>query len=272
MPPVEFLRHSDDNPNQARRHEPTKVWQMVNSVLRVVGIAACAAPLVTVVQVLLVRVIDPIATPTMIGTAIEDRAWPHRTWKALDDLGHVPRAFASAEDQRFFLHGGFDWDAICAAADHNLEGGTLRGGSTITQQVAKNVFLWQGRTWLRKVPEIWYTLLLEIFVPKARILELYINVAETGPGAFGAEAGARHHFGRSAARLTRDEAARLAGMLPNPRDRAPSSRSAGRTAAFVASHPAPFPGDPGFSMVRDEYLREAATPWTCVWRIAGGGD
>ena len=245
---------------------------MVKWALRAVGIAVCALPFVSIVQVLLVRVVDPIVTPTMIGVAIEDRAWPALDWRALDELGHVPRAFASAEDQRFFLHGGFDWDAICAAAGHNLDGGTLRGGSTITQQVAKNVFLWQGRSWLRKVPELWYTLLLEILVPKARILELYVNVAETGPGAFGAEAGARHHFGRSAARLSRDEAAQLAGLLPNPRERSPSSASAARIAAFVASHPAPFPGDPAFSLVRDEYQQEAATPWTCLQRITRGRD
>jgi len=243
----------------------------VHRLLRIVGIAVCAAPGVSIVQVLLVRVIDPI-TPTMVGVAVEQRAWPDRDWRELAELGHVPRAFASAEDQRFFLHGGFDWDAICAAAGHNLDGGTLRGGSTITQQVAKNVFLWQGRTWIRKIPEAWYTLLLEILVPKARILELYVNVAETAPGTFGAEAGARHHFGRSAARLSADEAARLAGVLPNPGDRSPGSSSAGRIASFVASHPAPFPGDPGFSLVRDEYRREAASPWTCLSRIAGGGD
>jgi monofunctional biosynthetic peptidoglycan transglycosylase len=125
---------------------------------------------------------------------------------------------------------------------------------------------------VRKILEAWYTMLLEIAVPKARILELYVNVAETAPGAFGAEAGALHHFGRSARRLSPHEAAQLAGVLPNPDDRTVGSGAANRIAAFVATHPAPFPGDAGFAEVREEYRREAASPVTCVARLVGVGN
>jgi monofunctional biosynthetic peptidoglycan transglycosylase len=235
--------------------------------LRALGIAACLFPVLSALQVLSVLVIDPVATPTMVVRAFEDGAWPERRWKDLDELGSVPRAFVSAEDQRFFLHGGFDWDAVCKAADHNRDGGSVRGASTISQQVAKNVFLWQGRTWARKVLEVWYTTLLELFVPKRRILELYVNVAETGPGTFGAEAGALHHFGRSAASLSRDDAARLAGILPNPRARSVGSQSAWDTAAFVARHPAVFPGDRGYELVRDDVARKTPSAGRCLWRV-----
>jgi monofunctional biosynthetic peptidoglycan transglycosylase len=234
--------------------------------LRLIGIVACLLPVLSVLQVVAVLVINPPGTPTMVVRAIEEGAWPDRRWRELDELGHVPRAFVSAEDQRFFLHGGFDWDAVCKAVDHNQAGGRVRGASTISQQVAKNVFLWQGRTWTRKVLEVWYTAWLEIIVPKRRILELYVNVAETGPGAFGAEAGALHHFGRKAAALSRDDAARLAGILPNPRGRSVSSEPAWEIASFVARHPAVFPEDRGYELVREEVARKTPPAWRCLWR------
>ncbi|MEO1542255.1 MAG: monofunctional biosynthetic peptidoglycan transglycosylase [Pseudomonadota bacterium] len=133
---------------------------------------------------------------------------------------HLPVAVIAAEDVKFCAHAGFDFEAIRAAFEDDSR---LRGGSTISQQVAKNVFLWPDRSWLRKGLEAGFTVLIELLWPKARIVEVYLNVAEFGEGVFGAEAAARHHFGRSAADLSAAEAARLAAILPNPKSRSPVS-------------------------------------------------
>ncbi len=135
-------------------------------------------------------------------------------------------AVIAAEDQNFANHHGFDLQAIRAAMAHNRQGGRLRGGSTISQQTAKNVFLWSGRSWLRKGLEGWYTLWIELLWPKQRILEVYLNVAEWDDGVFGVEAAAQHHFGVGASYLSTQQAARLAAVLPNPRNWSASQPSA----------------------------------------------
>lgn len=134
-------------------------------------------------------------------------------------------AVVASEDQRFFEHGGFDWQAMQSAVGEWRGGDRLRGASTISQQVAKNLFLWPGRSFVRKGLEAWLTLWIEWLWPKQRILEVYLNVAELGDGVFGAEAAARHHFGRSAAQLGPGESALLAAMLPSPRRSSPSHPS-----------------------------------------------
>lgn len=232
--------------------------------LRWTGRGTAVFLLVTVLQVLAVRFVNPPFTLTMVERAIEGGRWPERRHVSLADTGRVARAVVSSEDGRFFLHHGFDWEAICAAVEHNAKSERVRGGSTITQQVAKNVFLWQGRSWVRKGLEAWYTVLLELLVPKQRILELYLDVAETGPLVFGAEAGARHHFGTSAASLSLDQAGRLAGILPDPRHRSVKGDSASRRAAFVKANLAPFPGDPGWDEVKRRWDAESHGLWTCV--------
>jgi monofunctional biosynthetic peptidoglycan transglycosylase len=126
-------------------------------------------------------------------------------------------AVIASEDQRFFEHAGFDFEAMESAVGEWRRGDGLRGASTISQQVAKNLFLWPGRSFVRKALEAWLTLYLELLWPKERILEVYLNVAELGDGIFGAEAAARHHFGRRAAQLGAYESALLAAMLPSPR-------------------------------------------------------
>jgi monofunctional biosynthetic peptidoglycan transglycosylase len=208
----------------------------------------------SVAQVLLLRWVDPPLTLTQLGRAValsrEAGAprWPARDWAPLEALGaDLPRAVVSSEDARFFLHSGFDLRGICAAWEKNRAGGRLRGGSTISQQVARNVFLWQQRSWLRKGLEAWYTVWLELLLPKARILEVYLNVAEWGPTAFGAEAAARAWYGVPAARLGAERAGRLAALLPAPVRRRPDGSAAARRAAWIAANPAPFPGDPGFA-------------------------
>jgi monofunctional glycosyltransferase len=130
----------------------------------------------------------------------------------------LKRAIVAAEDAKFVDHEGFDWDGIQRAIEKNERRGRIvAGGSTITQQLAKNLFLAPTRSWLRKAQEAVITLMLEAMLPKRRILEIYLNVIELGNGVFGAEAAARHYFGTSAAGLSASQAARLAAMAPNPR-------------------------------------------------------
>ena len=132
----------------------------------------------------------------------------------------LKRAMIAAEDAKFVEHSGFDWDGIQNALDKNRKKGrVVAGGSTITQQLAKNLFLTPAKSYVRKGEEAVVTVLLEAMLPKQRILELYLNVIEWGPGVYGAEAGAQYHYHASAARLSREQAARLAAVIPNPRKR-----------------------------------------------------
>lgn len=151
---------------------------------------------------------------------------------------HLKRAVVAAEDAKFMSHSGFDWDQIRKAVKRNVrEGEIVRGASTITQQLAKNLFLSGERTWWRKGQEALITIMLETLMSKRRILEIYLNVIEWGDGVFGAEAAARHHFGESAARLDPEQAARLAAMVPSPRRYLPGSYTpylARRTAVILA--------------------------------------
>jgi monofunctional glycosyltransferase len=138
------------------------------------------------------------------------------------DLRQVPEMFLKhlwiSEDQRFFQHDGIDWKELDAALEEaERRGEPVRGVSTITMQCARSIFLWQGRSWIRKGLEAYYTLWMEALLPKRRILELYANVIETGPGIYGVEAASRHYFGVTARNLTREQSATLAAVLPNPK-------------------------------------------------------
>ncbi len=138
-------------------------------------------------------------------------------WVPLSEISpHLLQAVVAAEDQKFLTHHGFDLPAIEKALDYNSKGKRIRGASTISQQTAKNVFLWTGRSWLRKGLETGLTVLLETVWGKPRILAVYLNSIEFGPGVYGAEAAAKHYFGTSAAKLNRSQAALLAAVLPNP--------------------------------------------------------
>lgn len=156
-----------------------------------------------------------------------------RQWVALDSLPeHVALSAVAAEDAKFCRHWGFDFAAIRAA----LEDGARRGGSTISQQTAKNVFLWQERSWIRKGMEAGFTMLIEAMWGKRRIIEIYLNVAEFDTGVFGIEAAARHHFGVTAAQLSPAQAARLMAVLPDPQGRSavqPSPFTQRRTQQIV---------------------------------------
>lgn len=146
-----------------------------------------------------------------------------RDWVALSDISPaLARSVIAAEDSRFCSHSGFDLEAIRKAAERNAKGQRLRGASTISQQTAKNAFLWPGRSYVRKGLEAWFTLLIELMWGKSRIMEVYLNIAEMGPGIYGAEAASRHWFNKPASRLSNAEAARLAAILPQPIVRNPT--------------------------------------------------
>jgi monofunctional biosynthetic peptidoglycan transglycosylase len=179
--------------------------------------------------------LQPPTTAMMLRRAVQramanQEPWyPRRDVVARDAIApQLRRAVLAAEDDRFYLHWGLDLVEIQKALDRAERGGRLRGASTITQQVAKNIFLWEGRSFVRKGLEAYLTLVLELTLPKERILDLYLNLAEWGDGAFGAEMAARRHFGVSAARLTTEQSARLAAILPAPRRWSPTGSVATR--------------------------------------------
>ncbi len=183
--------------------------------------------------VLLYRVVPPPATPLMVIRALEGHGW-QRDWVPLAEIAPALReAVLAAEDNRFCSHWGFDLVELQEAVETWRDGGRLRGASTVSMQTAKNLFLWPDRDWLRKGLEAYLTLYLEALLPKARIVELYLNSVEFGPGLYGAEAAAQVHFGKTAGALTRREASLLAAVLPNPLE-----RSAGRPSEFVAGQAA----------------------------------
>jgi monofunctional glycosyltransferase len=185
---------------------------------------ALVAILASTLQVLVLRFVDPPVSMVMVVRQVGAWAGGDRDlriayeWRDLERISpSLPLAVVAAEDQRFAEHRGFDLEAIEKARRHNARGGRLRGASTISQQVAKNLFLWEGRSWLRKGVEAWYTVLIELLWPKTRILEVYVNIAEFGDGVYGAQAAARRYFGREASQLDPAQAARLAAVLPSPR-------------------------------------------------------
>lgn len=184
---------------------------------------------------LLFRLLPPPLTPLMLIRLAQGQG-VDKEWRRLDEVSaHLRRAVIAAEDAKFCTHWGFDWHAIDNAIDRYGEGGKVLGASTISMQTAKNVFLWPGRSFLRKGLEAYLTVFVEALWTKGRILEVYLNVAEFGPGIYGAEAAARRHFGKPASALTPREAALLAAVLPDPLDRSPSRPSAyvARRAALI---------------------------------------
>ncbi len=194
-----------------------------------IALGAVAAVLALI---LLYSVVNPPITHT-IWSEWRRLGRVERDWVPIEDISPVmARSVVAAEDANFCLHWGFDVDAIRDA----IEDGGARGASTISQQVVKNVFLWQGRSWFRKALETSLTPVVELFWSKQRILEVYLNVSETGQGMFGVEAAAQKYFGVSADKLTPVQSARIAAILPSPRNRSardPSVRTRRRAAAIL---------------------------------------
>ena len=171
-----------------------------------------------VLLILLFRFVPPPVTPLMLATWVSDGSLS-KDWVPLEEISpNLVRAVIASEDSKFCSHHGFDFEAIDKAIVRNAEGESLRGASTISQQTAKNLFLWTNRTWTRKTVEAYLTVLIELMWPKRRIMETYLNIAEWGPARFGAEEAAQANFRKNAAKLSLAEAARLAVILPNPRN------------------------------------------------------
>ncbi len=190
-----------------------RTWRKLKKILLVLFI-------VHFVYLILLRWVNPPITLTMISSWFS--LWGtdkhlHKTWADAEDISQYARlAVIASEDQLFPDHDGFDFKSIEKAMKHNQKSKKIRGASTISQQVAKNVFLWQGRSWLRKGLEVYFTFMIEKLWGKRRILEMYMNVAQTGDGIFGFEAAARAYYNKSAASLNREQAAMITASLPNP--------------------------------------------------------
>lgn len=204
--------------------QPTRLRQWGKNLRRWLVRGAGALVVMTLIWVLAYSFLPVPTTAHILGES-RRLGGVERDWVPMEDISiHLQRAVVAAEDANFCLHWGFDMTAIRDA----IADGSTRGASTISQQTVKNAFLWHGRSWFRKALEAMITPVMELTWPKARVLEVYLNVAEFDEGVFGAEAAAQHHFGTSAADLTLRQAALLAAVLPNPLE-----RDAGRPSDFV---------------------------------------
>jgi monofunctional biosynthetic peptidoglycan transglycosylase len=195
---------------------------IVTRILKILLRIVIGLILLSALFVLLFRWVPVPITPLMIIRCIEqkqagDKLTMKHDWVPISEISpKLQLAVICSEDQNYLAHYGFDWESIRKAMKKNDEGGKLRGGSTISQQTAKNVFLWPGRSYVRKGFEAYFTLLIELLWSKQRIMEVYLNSIEMGKGIYGAEAASRHWFSKAASKLTRDEACALAAILPNP--------------------------------------------------------
>lgn len=215
----------------------------ITTVLVFLGRSILAAFVFSAALVLCLRWLPPPTSSFMIqrhfaGLSREKQQSPTLyRWVAWESISpHMPLAAVAAEDQKFSHHQGFDFESISKAVEKNRKGGRLRGASTITQQVAKNLFLWSGKSYVRKGLEAYFTVLLEALWSKRRILEVYLNIAEFGEGTYGVSAAAENLLGKNPGELTRADAALLAAVLPNPKRlkvRSPSPYVKGRTRWIV---------------------------------------
>ncbi len=216
-----MARGSKPRARPRKKPAPKRAGFTLRDILRWAGHGLAALVGLWLFFVLLFTVVNPVFTPYMIAESWR-QGGVSRDWVDLEDMAPaVARSAVAAEDANFCLHWGFDMKAIRKALDE----GAGRGASTLTQQVVKNVFLWHGRSWPRKALEALMTPVVELVWTKRRILEVYLNVAETGKGLFGVEAAAETYFGKPAADLSPDQAARIAAILPDPKGRNPAKDS-----------------------------------------------
>lgn len=200
-----------------------------NVFLKFIGIGITTFFIYSVLTVILYALVPPPATPLMIIRVMEQESTGKisgidKKWVPIEKISpQLIDAVVASEDNRFLDHWGIDRKAIREAIEYNRRSNRIRGASTITQQVAKNLFLWPSRNWIRKGFELYFTLAIELFWSKKRIMEVYLNIIETGDGIYGAEAAAQKYFHKSALQLSQQEAAMLAISLPNPRQRNPAS-------------------------------------------------
>ncbi|MDE7408349.1 MAG: monofunctional biosynthetic peptidoglycan transglycosylase [Muribaculaceae bacterium] len=207
----------------------SKIWKWIKWTLiaffgsSVLSVAVYRFMPVYITPLMLIRAINPQGSEQQKHA---EQHWMH-TWVSYDNISDwMPRAVVASEDGRFYEHNGFDFKEIEKAIDESRSGKRHRGASTITQQTAKNVFLWPGHSWLRKGLEAYFTVLIEVMWPKERIMEVYLNSIEMGAGIYGAEAAAQHYFHTTASQLTRRQCALIAVSLPAPLKRNPARPSA----------------------------------------------
>jgi monofunctional biosynthetic peptidoglycan transglycosylase len=202
-------------PRYKRRRERSVLGRIVGWILKLL----VALFLISILWVLAYRFVNPPITFTMLGDVFAGRG-AHKEWMPIGQIDRdMVRASIAAEDSKFCSHNGFDIEAIEDAMKRNASGGRIRGGSTISQQTAKNAFLWQGGGYARKGAEAWFTFLIEHLWGKRRIMEVYLNLAETGIGTYGVNAGSQRYYGHDASAMTALEAARIAAVLPLPKER-----------------------------------------------------
>lgn len=188
-----------------------RIWRLIKRTFIVLFIAQ-------LVYIVVLKWVNPPVTITQLVSFIQDHGMEKEYVPLSQMSANAGLAVIASEDQLFPDHNGFDWKSIQKALDYNQrKPGRVRGGSTISQQTAKNVFLWQGRSWIRKGLETYFTFMIEKIWGKKRILEIYLNVAETGKGIFGVEKAAQIYFGKSAKNLSQSQAAAIAAALPNPK-------------------------------------------------------
>ena len=226
---------TDEQEGPPPQVEPRRKGGLIRRLFRLVVYLILAS----IALVIVYRFVPPPITITQVGDLMEGHGLA-RNWMPLSRIDpSMARAAIAAEDGRFCAHNGFDFRAIEQAAARNAQGRRLRGGSTISQQTAKNVFLWQGRSYLRKGLEAWFTVLIELIWGKQRIMEVYLNEIETGIGTYGVDAAARRYYHHGAGQLTQREAAQIAAVLPLPKKRPAISptgyvaRYGGRIAARI---------------------------------------
>jgi len=224
--------------------EPSRFQIVKKNIFRITRFCLIFFFASSIVFTLLYRFIPPPATPLMLIRVIEniaDGKTPaiKKHWVSIDNISpNLVLAVITSEDNNFELHYGIDFKAIEKAKKLNAKGKKIRGASTITQQTAKNVFLWQARTYVRKGLELYFSGLIELVWGKKRIMEMYLNVIEMGDGIYGAEAASQQYFHKSAKNLTREEAAAIAAVLPNPRKWHPDKPTAyiSRKKAWIVAH------------------------------------
>lgn len=191
---------------------------MVKKILHIVGKVLLWFFGISILSVLIFKWVPIPSTPLMATRAIGNGMVCSHDWVPIEEIStNLQKAVIASEDANFLTHHGFDFKAIQKAMKSNDKGKKLRGGSTISQQTAKNVFLWQGRSYIRKGLEAYFTVLIELIWSKQRIMEVYLNSIEMGDGVYGAEAASQYWYRKSAVNLTKNEAAGIAAILPNPR-------------------------------------------------------
>ena len=210
-----MARRKSTIPEYKRRRKRSFVARLIGWIVKLV----LAVIIISVLWVLAYRFVNPPITFNMIGDLVAGRG-AHKDWMPIGQVDRdMVRAAIAAEDSKFCSHDGFDYEAIEDAMKRNASGGRIRGGSTISQQTAKNAFLWNGGGYARKGAEAWFTFLIEHLWGKRRIMEVYLNLAETGVGTYGVNAGSERYFGHDASAMSPTEAARIAAVLPLPKKR-----------------------------------------------------